>query len=179
MQVEYLINVVTVQSLSHVQFFVTPRTAALQALLSSILFRSLLRFISIVSVMLSNHLISATSFSFCLQSFPASRSGMSRFFRSSSRGVGASASASVLPMNIQGWFPLGLTGIILQSKGPSRVFSSTTNLKASILWCSAFFMAQLSHLYMNYWKNHSFDYTDLCEQSDISCFLILCLGYSA
>ena len=74
---------------------------------------------------------------------------------SSSNQVGqsteASASASVLPMNIQGWFPLGLTGLIfLQSKGLSRVFSSTTihSSKASILQRSVFFTVQFSHLYM-------------------------------
>jgi len=56
---------------------------------------------------------SATLFSFCLQSFPASESfPMSRFFASGSQSIGASASASVLPMNIQGWFALGLTGLI-------------------------------------------------------------------
>ena len=54
-----------------------------------------------------------------------------------------------LPMNIQDWFPLGLTGwISLQSKGLSRVFSNTTSSKASILRCSAFFTVQLSHPYM-------------------------------
>ena len=64
----------------------------------------------------------------CLQSFPASGSfPMSQFFESGGQGIGASASASVLPMHIQGWFPLGLTDLIsLQSKGVSRVFSSTT-----------------------------------------------------
>ena len=67
-------------------------------------------------------------FSSCLQSFPASGSfPMSQFFASSSQSIGASASASVLPMNIQDWFPLGWTGWIpLQSKGLSRVFSNTT-----------------------------------------------------
>ena len=55
----------------------------------------------------------ATSFSFCLQSFPASRSfPMSQLFTSRGQSTGASATASVLPMNIQGWFPLGLTGLI-------------------------------------------------------------------
>ena len=64
----------------------------------------------------------------CLQSFPASGSfPMSQFFASGGQSIGVSASASVLPMNIQGWFPLGLTGwISLLSKGLSRVFSSTT-----------------------------------------------------
>ena len=61
----------------------------------------------------------------------------------------ASASASVLPMNIQDWFPSGWTGLVsLQSKGLSRVFSNTTFQKASILWHSAFFIVQLSHPYI-------------------------------
>ena len=71
---------------------------------------------------------SVTPFSSCLQSFPASGSfPMSQFFASLGQSIGVSASASVLPMNIQGWSPLGWTGLIsLQSKGLSRVFSSTT-----------------------------------------------------
>ena len=77
------------------------------------------------------------------QSFP-----VSQIFTSGGQGIGASASASVLPMNIQGWFPLGLTGLIcLQSKEISRVFFNTIVQKWSILWCSAFFMVQLSHPY--------------------------------
>ena len=69
---------------------------------------------------------SATHFSFCLQSFPASESfPLRRFFSSGGQSIGASA--AVLPMNIQGWFPLGLIDLIsLQSKGHSGVFSSTT-----------------------------------------------------
>ena len=71
---------------------------------------------------------SVISFSSCLQPFPASGSfPMSQFFTSGGRSIGVSASASVLPMNIQDWLPLGLTGwISLQSKGLSGVFSSTT-----------------------------------------------------
>ena len=71
---------------------------------------------------------SVIPFSSCLQSFPASRSfSMSQFFESSCQSIGASATASVLPMNIQDWFPLGWTGLTsLPSKGLSRVFSSTT-----------------------------------------------------
>ena len=71
---------------------------------------------------------SVTLFSFCLQSFPASGSfPMSRLFTSGGQSIGASASASVLPMNIQGWFLLELTGLIsLKFKGLSRVFSKTT-----------------------------------------------------
>ena len=71
---------------------------------------------------------SIVTFYFCLQSFPASGSfPMSRFFASSGQSIGVSASASVLPVNIQDWFPLGRTGLIcLKSKGLSRVFSNTT-----------------------------------------------------
>ena len=88
---------------------------------------------------------SVVPFSSCLQSFPASGSfSVSQFFSSGGHSIGVSALASVLPMNTQDCFPLGWTGwISLQSKGPSRIFS-----KASILWCSAFFMVQLSHPYM-------------------------------
>ena len=71
---------------------------------------------------------SVVPFSSCLQSFSASRSfPMSQFFASGGQSIGVSASASVLPMNIQDWFPLGLTSLISsQSKGLSRVFSNTT-----------------------------------------------------
>ena len=113
---------------------------------------------------------SATPFSFCLPSFPISGSfPMSGHFISSGQRPGASASASVLLMYIQDWFPLGLTGLIsLQSKGLSRVFSCTT------IWKHQFFSTQPS-LWFNsslydYWKNHSFDYMDLCWQSDVSAF---------
>ena len=86
---------------------------------------------------------SVVPFSSCLQSFPASGSfQMSQFFVSGGQSIGA----SVLPMNIQDWFPLGWTvWISLQSKGLSRVFSHTI---VQILWHSAFFMVQLSHPYM-------------------------------
>ena len=82
---------------------------------------------------------SVIPFSSCLQSFPASGSFlMSQFFASGGQSIGASASASVLPMNIQSWFPLGGTGwISLQSKRLSRVFSNTTVQKHQ------FFGAQL------------------------------------
>ena len=79
---------------------------------------------------------SVVPFSSCLQSFPASGSfQMSQFFASGGQSIGASALASVLPMNIPDWFPLGLPGLIsLQSKGLSRVFSNTTVQKHQFLW---------------------------------------------
>ena len=74
---------------------------------------------------------------------------MSQLFAWGGQSIGVSASASVLPMNIQDWSPLGWTGwISLQSKGLSRVFSNTTVQKHLVLWHSAFFTIQLSHLYM-------------------------------
>ena len=90
---------------------------------------------------------SSVLFSSCLQSFPASGSfPMSWFFASGGQSIGISASALVLLMNIQDWFPLGWTvWIPLRSKGLSRDFSNT---KASILRQSAFFRVQLSHPYM-------------------------------
>ena len=112
-------------------------------------------------------------FSSCLQCFPASRSFPgSRLFASGGQGIGASASASVLPINIQGWFPLGLTGFIsLLSKGLSRVFSSTTIQKHQ------FFSVQSSswsnshiHTWLMEKKSHIFDYTDLRHQNDVSAF---------
>ena len=80
---------------------------------------------------------SAIPFSSCLHSFPALGSfPMSQFFTSGGQIIGASASASILTMNIQGWFPLGLTGLIsLKSKGLSRVFSNTTVQKHQFLRC--------------------------------------------
>ena len=94
---------------------------------------------------------SVVPFSSCLHSFPASGSfpvSLFQFFASDGQSIGVSASASVLPMNSQDWFHLGLTGwISLQSKGPSSLLQHYSS-KASILWCSAFFIVQLSHPYM-------------------------------
>ena len=116
------------QSLSSVQLFVTPWTAAHQASLSLTNSRSLLKLMSIELVGPSNISSFVFPFSSCLQSFPASGYfPMSQFFTSGGQRIGASASASVLPMNIQDSFHLEWTGwISLQSKGLSRVFSNTT-----------------------------------------------------
>ena len=140
----------SVQSLDHVWLFATPWTAALQASLSITNSLSSLKLMSIKSVMPSNRLILCRSFLFLPPIFPSIR---------------VFSSESVLrirwpkywpPMNIQDWFPLGLTGWILHSKGLSRVFSSTTVQKHQ------FFSTQLSYgptltTIHNYRKNHSFD----------------------
>ena len=121
-------NAGIVQSLSHVQIFVTPWTAACQASLSFTISWSLLKLMSTESVMPFNHTSSTTSFSSCPQSFPAWGSfPTSQLFVSGGQSIRASALASVLPKKSQGWSPFGWTGwISLQSQGPSRVFSSTT-----------------------------------------------------
>ena len=129
---------------------------------------------------------SATFFSSCPQSFPAgsfpmsqglfrwgsSQSGsfpMSQLFTSGGQSIGAWSSASVLPMNIQDWFPSGLTGwISLQSKGLSRVFSSTTVQRHQFFGTQPSLWSN-SHIHgHDYLKNHSFDYTDLCQQRSYS-----------
>ena len=142
----YIFSITSVQLLSRVWLFVTPWTVAHQASLSIHNSWSLLKLMSIKSVIPSNLSSSVIPFSSCLQSFPASGSfPVSQFFTPGSQSIGASASASVLPMNIQGWFPLGLTGLIsLQHKGLSKVFSississifsiSRENLSSCVLW---------------------------------------------
>ena len=132
-------SVSSVQSLSHVQLFATPWTAACQASLSIITnSQGLLKLMSIKLVMPSNHLI----FFSCLQSFPASGSfPMSLFFASGGQSFSFSISPSSA-YNIQDWFPLGWTGwISLQSKGLWRVlstpqFKSINSLALSFLYGS-------------------------------------------
>ena len=90
--------------------------------------------------------------------------------QSGGQSIGASASPSVLPMSIQGWFPLGTTGLIsLQSKILSRVFSNTIVRKLNSSVLSLLYGLTLMYIH-DYCKDHSFDYTDLCWQSDISAF---------
>ena len=101
---------------------------------------------------------SVISFSSCFQSFPASGAfKLGQFFTSGGQNTGVLASASVLPMNIQDWFPLRLTGwISLQSKGLSRVFSNTTVQKHNSSAVSFLYIPTLTSVH-DYWKNHSFD----------------------
>ena len=104
----------------------------------------------------------------CLQYFPASGSfPRSPLFTSSGRSIEASTSSSILPMNIQGWFPLGLTSFIsLLFKG---LFSNTTVQKHQFfsiqpsLWSNSYICTWLL-------ENHSFDYADACQQCDVIAF---------
>ena len=122
-----LIHFDVIQSPDHVQLFVIPWTAAGQASLSFTISWSLPKFMSISSVMPSAISSSDALFSFCPQSFPASGTFLiSQLFASDNQNTGVSASASVLPVNIQGWSLVTLTGLIsLLSKGLSGVFSNT------------------------------------------------------
>ena len=131
--------------LSCVRLFMTPWTAAHQASLSFTVSWSLLKFMSTDLVILSNHFIF-----FCLllllpSVFRASGSfPMSQL--STSGGQNIEVSASVLSVNIRGWFPLGLTGLI--SLQTLKSLLQYANLKASVLQCSTFLMVQLSHPHM-------------------------------
>ena len=133
-----IILITPVQLLSHVRLFATPRTAACQTFLSITNSQNYSN--SCPSSQWCHPTISSSivPFSSCLQSFPATGSFlMSQFLSSGGQNIGASV--SVLPMNIQDWFPLGWTGwISLQYKRLSRVFSNTTVQKHQ------FFAAQLS-----------------------------------
>ena len=130
----------SVQSLSCVQLYVTPWTAARQASLSITNSRSPPKPMSTELMMPSKHLILCCPLLLLPSTFPESGSfPMSQLFASGGQSIGVSASTSVLPMNTQDWSPLGWTGwISLQSKGLSRVLSNTTVQKHQ------FFCAQLS-----------------------------------
>ena len=119
------------------------------------------------SVMSSNHLVLVSS---CLQSFPASGSFlMSWLFTSGGQSIEPEASASVLPMNIQlisfriDWFDL-LAVQGTQESYPATQFEGINFSALSLFYCSG-----LTSIH-NYWKNHSFDYMDLCRQNNISAF---------
>ena len=172
-----IVYIVGVQLLSHVWLFETPWTAARQASLSFIISLTLLKFMSIELVMHPTILSCVTSFSSCFQTFLALGSFlMSQLITTGGQSIGASASASVLPMNIQGWFPLRLTALILLSKGLS-LFSRTTVQKHQFFGTQPSLGPILTSVH-DYWKNHRVDYMDLCWQSDIFAFLIHSIGLS-
>ena len=135
-----------------------PWTVADQAYQSFTISQSLLKLISIESVMQPNHLILFFPF-FCLQSiWPLGSFPMNWLFPSGGQSIGASTTVSVLPVNIQSWFPLGKIGLIyFLSKELFDVQPS--------LWSNSH-----NSIVHDYWKNYSFDYIHICQQSDISAF---------
>ena len=163
--------IAVIQSLCRVWLFVTQWTAARQASVSFTISQKLLKLTSIESVMPSDHLVLCRTFSSCLQSVPASGSfPMCQFFTSGGQSIDPSASVSVLPMNTQDWFPLGLIGLIsMQSRGLSRVFSNTSVQKH---W---FFGAQPSlwsnsHIHTRLLEKPQLWLYRPCQQSDVSAF---------
>ena len=132
---------------------VTPWTAAHQASLSFTISWSLLKLMSIESVMSFNHLILGPPFLLLPSIFPSIRVFPNESaLHISSQNIGASASASVLPMSIQGWFPLGLTDLIsLHSKQLSRVLSSTPVWSHQFLSTQSFHLSNLSPLDHREW----------------------------
>ena len=158
---------IVIESRIQVQLFATSWPVAHQASLSSTISCNLLKFMSVESVIPSNHLTLCHPLFLLPSIFPSIRSfPLTWFFASSGQSIGASA--SVLPMNIQGWFPLGLTGLIsMQSKGLSRGLSSTTTRKHK--FSGAPYGPALKSVHVC-GENYSFDHTDICWQSDISAF---------
>jgi len=133
---------------------------------------SLLKLKSIESAMPFNHLILSCPLHLLPSIFPSIRVSfpMSQLSASHGQSIGASASTSVLLMSTQGWFPLGLTGLIsLLSRDSQESFPAPQFESINSLVLSLFYSAVLTSVH-DYWKNHSFDYTDLCWQSDISAF---------
>ena len=165
------VTVSSIQSLSHVRLFVTPWTAACQAYLSINNSRSLLKLMPIELVMPSNHLILCCPLLLPPSIFPSIRVFSSESvlhirwpkYWSFSFNINHSNEYSGLISFRIGWFDL------LAVQGTLKSLLHHHNSKASIFWCSAFFMVQLSHLYMTTGKPIT-DYMDLCWQSDISAF---------
>ena len=160
--------VAVVQLLSCAQVFAAPWTAAHQASLPLTPSWCLPKFMSIELVMLSNISSSVTLF-FCLRSSPASESfPMSWLFASGGQSIGTSA--SVLPVNIQDLFPLGFTDLISllfkgsQESSSAPHFQSIDSLVLCLLYDPTFTSVH------DYWKNHSFDYMELCWHSDDPAF---------
>ena len=155
---------VVVQWLSHVWIFVTPWTIACQTPLSTLSPGVCSNSCPLSWWCYGTISSSASLFSSHLQSFPASGSfPVGQLFASGGQSIGASTSATVLPMNIQSWFPFGFTGLIsLKSKELSRVFSSPTVQKHQFFGAQVFNGPTLTSIH-GYWKNHSFDYMKLCQ----------------
>ena len=145
---------VVVQLLSHVRIFATPRIAAHQASCPSPTLGACSDSSPLSRWCHPTISSSVISFSSCLQSFPASGSFLTSWlFTSVGQSIGASALASVLPMNIRDWFPLGLSGLIsLQSKGLSRVFSNTTVEKHQFFGTQPSLWSSSTTIH-DYWKN--------------------------
>ena len=154
------VTVVIVQTPSRVWPSVSPWTAACQASLSLTISWSLPSSCPLNWWRHTTISSSVAHFSH-LQYFPASSSfPMSWLFVSGGKNIGDSASATVLPINTYGWFPLGLTGLI-SWQSIRLCVSSTTIRKHQLFSTSLLYGPALTSVH-DYWKNHSFDYMDFC-----------------
>ena len=155
----------SVQSLSHVRLFATWWTAARQGSLFFTNSWSLGKLMSIELVIPSNHLILCHPLSSCLQCCPVTGSFlMSQFFTSVGQSIGGSISASVLPMNIQDWFPLGWLGGSPSSQRDSQESCPTPQFKTiNSSSLTILYGATVTSIHDN-WKNYSFDYTELFQK---------------
>ena len=168
----------SVQSLICVWLFATPWTRVRQAFLSITNSCSLLKLMSIELVMSSNHLSLCHPFLLLPSAFPESGSfPVSQLFLSGGQSIGVSASASVLPINIQDWFPLVWIGWMSCSPRDAQESSPTPQFKSiSSLVLSFLYGPTLTSIH-DYWKDHGLDYVPLLAKWCL-WFLIHCLGLS-
>ena len=167
--VTMILSIVAVHSLSHLQLLATPWTIAHQTSLSFTNSWSFLKLMSIESVMPFNHLMLCCVLLLLPSIFPSiNLFQWVGFFTSGGQSTRASASLSVLPVNTQGWFPLGWTGSPCsprdsQESSPAQ-FQSISSLALTLPYGLI-----LKSVY-DYWRNHSSDCMDLCWQSNVSAF---------
>ena len=162
LQFSWVKIVIIVELLSHVQLFVTPWTVGCQAPLSSTISSSLLKFMSIELVMLSNHIVLCQPLLLPLIFLASGSFPVSWLFVPGGQSTKASDSETVFPISIEDWFPLGLTGMISlhprdsQGSSPAPWFESINFLALSLLY------GPILPSVDDYWENHSYDYMDLC-----------------
>ena len=177
----HLTNIVfvVVQSLSCILLFVIPWTAAHQAFLSFTVSQSWLKLMSIKLMMPPNHPILFRPLLLLLSIFLSIRVFSNELALPISWPKYWSFSFSISPSNeYSGLISFRMEWLdLLAVQGTLKSLLQHHSLKAQILWHSAFFMIQVTSIH-DYWKNHSFDYMDLCEQSAVSAFLKHCLCLS-
>ena len=157
-------------SLSCVRLFATPHTAICRLLCPS-LSTGVHSDLCPLSWWCQPTILSSVSSFCCLQSclalgyFP-----VIKLFPSGGQSIGASASASVLPMSIQGWFPLGSTGLISLNPRDSLLSSPTLQFKCINSSALNLLYGPILTSIQDYWEDHSFDYMLLCQKNDVSTF---------
>ena len=161
----------SVQSLSRVRFFATPMNRSTPGLLVHYKLQNLPKLMSIESVMPSNHLNLYRPLLLPPSTFPNIRVFSSESALCIRWPKNWNISFSICPSNeYSGLISFKMDRFdLLAVQGTLKSLLQHHNLKASILWCSIFFMVQLTSVH-DYWRNHSFDYTELCQQNNVSVF---------